>query len=259
MKKIVLFIYCFVFVSAISLDELQDLMIDKKYDIHGIFYKYDFANIEPAWDFVYVANDVFYQLKGSNITSNNVFGWKIIDKINVQNPSFYFVYLADIDEDNETKYDWVALDKKSMTSYKLNGSTSDGYFSWSDRLSKISFSFSEADKKVTFHRSINGGSTIGDTQLPKLPDLPDRLLDINSSSGLDDNTSSSNTDSTSGSSDNNNSNSDSSGSSGSSDNTDTSGSSGDTNKDENGNDCTSYVDEFNGPPSPGVCLRQDNI
>lgn len=179
MRKIIFFLYFIVLVSAVSLDKLQDLIVDKKYDVHGVFYKYDFANVEPAWDFVYIANNVYYQLRGAEVRSNNIFGWKIIDAVVVPSPSFYFVYLSDVDEDNETKYDYLALNKANSSINKLIGSTSEGYFSWSENLSKLSFSFSEGDKKVTFHKSINGGTSISDAKLPKFPDLPDRLIDIN--------------------------------------------------------------------------------
>lgn len=179
MRKIILFLYFIVSISAVSLDELQNLMINKQYSVHGIFYKYDFANIDPAWDFVYVSNNAYYQLKGAQASSTNVFGWKIIDAVSVSSPSFYFIYLADVDEDNITKYDWVAISKTNSTINKLIGSTSSGYFSWSDNLSKLSFSFSADNKKVTFHKSIADGSSLNEAKLPKFPDLPDRLLDVN--------------------------------------------------------------------------------
>lgn len=251
MKKIVFFLFFIVFSSAdVSLDKLQDLMVDKKYDIHGIFYKYDFANVEPAWDFVYVANNVFYQLKGNTPTDNNRFGWKIIDSIAVKEDSFYFVYLADIDEDNNTKFDWVALDRVNSMAYKLKGTTSEGYFSWSGNLSKLSFSLSVdgQKKQVTFHKAIDGGKAIEDSPIPKLPDLPDRLLDVNDSSNTDD--SNTKTDDTK----KDDTKKDGSTNDGTSNNTD-SNTSNDSNDD---NDCTSYVEDYgDSAPSPGVCLLKD--
>ncbi len=252
MKKTMLFLYFIVSLFPTSLDKFQALMVNKQFDVHGIFYKYDFANIESAWDFVYVADNVYHQLKGDKATSNNIFGWKIIDEVVVSDPSFYFVYLFDIDEDNQTKYDWVALDKKASTINKIVGSTNKGYFAWSDTLNKLSFSFSKDNKKVTFHKAIDGGSSTDGQQLPKFPDLPDRLLDVGDT-GNNPNTDDNKTDDDT--KDDTKKDDDKTDDKKKDDDT-----KDDTKKDDsntNDDNCTSYVDDFGDrAPSPGVCLRK---
>lgn len=200
MKKLISIMYFLILffnINLIQANELEDKLFNKTYKINGIFVKYDFANVESSWDFVYISydNNSYYQLQGDKRTDKNPFGWKVISKldgIDITKPAFYFTYLGDINKDNKTSYNWIAITPSTQELHKLNGRTSSGYFAW-NKLQNTSITLDTTKNTVSFYKTLSpDGNKITDTninnlKLPQFPNQPDFFNDKNNTNKDDTN------------------------------------------------------------------------
>lgn len=183
LKNVIYSLVLILHINFIQASELENKLFNKTYTIQGVFYKYDFADVNSAWDFVYMSynNNLYYQLKGVNITDKNPFGWKLIPAISSlgsTKPVFHFVYLGDINKDSNTIYNWIAISSELKTAHKLSGKTSAGSFAWSD-LSNTSVILNEAKRTVSFYKALSSdGNALVSTDtskwsLPQFENQPD--------------------------------------------------------------------------------------
>ncbi len=121
MKKVILLLVYAICLFAFN----PQLLTDKNFQLSGKFYYYPFYSTDDPnsafnWVFETPSHRVF-QLMGTEPTQDNVFGWKEVKNINIDNPKWFFFYLGDFDNDGDTRFDWVITptDVDSQVLYKL--------------------------------------------------------------------------------------------------------------------------------------------
>ena len=138
MKKVILLALLAVGFTNATADVLtQVALIDNtNHTLSGTFGKYDFVNVESAFDWVFTTADgVSYQLKGKEPSDTDAFGWKAVD-ITAPTPKWY-MFSIDIDGDGKiSKFEWVLLsaDAEDKAAYKLAGANDNGTFKYSNKL-----------------------------------------------------------------------------------------------------------------------------
>jgi len=140
MKKIVLSLVLVTMgLSTLSASSVVDITKDAlinttEFTVAGTFGKYDFApkgdNNKFDWAFTTATGDV-YQLRGTQASANDVFGWAKAPAGTVAPTPAWYMFQVDVDGDGtKGKFDWVLLSATSKAVYKLNGVAADGGFAY---------------------------------------------------------------------------------------------------------------------------------
>jgi len=151
-NKYTIFLLLITFLKPITVQEIEKKIIGNNYPISGIIYK-------SSSTIMLKTKDILYELKGYKPSTNNVFGWKAITSIPLSNPQSYLVYLGDIDNNKDTKFDWLLIDTLIGNIKKIEGINSQKYFSLSPAFSDTSFMVHK-ETNITFYNSSLGAGSI---------------------------------------------------------------------------------------------------
>ncbi len=118
------------------LEELQEYLSSKSFDIDGYFFPYDFnkdGRLDPNdWIYLSTTTGQAYRLLATTPTSTNAFGFAPVSiPNNLGEPDGYFVFI-NFPLDRDARFSWVYVRKKNLSVYKLMGANPDNTFRYLD-------------------------------------------------------------------------------------------------------------------------------
>ncbi len=174
MKKVVrlFFILVVSFNMLHAYSALEDLLLSKAHSVDGTFGAYDFTPTGDKgkfdWAFT-TSSGKSYQLLGNAPSDDNAFGWAIADIVAPE--AVWSMFSLDIDGNGKIgKFEWILVGTNFQAVYKLDGTSEDGSFDYSDpielnyTMTQDGVIFSASSQETPSRPSSSDGEFTIDTQ-----------------------------------------------------------------------------------------------
>ncbi|RLA72292.1 MAG: hypothetical protein DRG24_03355 [Epsilonproteobacteria bacterium] len=168
------------FSMAEAYSVIEDTLMERKnYTVDGSFGQYHFSDTDSSFNWAYTTMDKkTYQLKGTDSSDQNVFGWKATEVKEPKALWYMFALEDDVDNDGSEKYDWVLVstDMQYKAIYKLEGMADNGTFKYGEKLNlSYQVGYENGEMKIIFDQE--NSTALSDTSSSSASSVSSALND----------------------------------------------------------------------------------